>query len=132
MKRWHMKPQHYVIAAVVSFLIAVINLSGLVLRDDLMGRLIIGAIWSAVGIGWSSRYYYVRLKAREREVRDLRESLLARGRTNREIAEELVVGTETVKTHIGNILAKLHLAHRTQVVIHALKQGLISLDEIEL
>lgn len=57
---------------------------------------------------------------------------LAHGRTNREIAEELVVGEETVKTHVGNILAKLHLAHRTQAVIYALKQGLISLDEIEL
>ena len=58
--------------------------------------------------------------------------LLAHGRTNREIARELVVGEETVKTHVGNILAKLHLAHRTQAVIYALKQGLISLDEIEL
>jgi DNA-binding CsgD family transcriptional regulator len=44
----------------------------------------------------------------------------------------LMVGVETVKTHVGNILAKLHLAHRTQAVIHALKQGLISLDEVEL
>ncbi len=66
----------------------------------------------------------------DREVEVLH--LLAHGRTNREIAEELVVGAETVKTHVGNILAKLHLAHRTQAVIHALKRGLISLDEIEL
>jgi NarL family two-component system response regulator LiaR len=66
----------------------------------------------------------------EREMEVLR--LLAHGRTNRGIAEELVVGAETVKTHVGNILAKLHLAHRTQAAIHALKRGLISLDEIEL
>jgi NarL family two-component system response regulator LiaR len=66
----------------------------------------------------------------EREMEVLR--LLAHARTNREIAEILVLGEETVKTHVGNILAKLHLAHRTQAVIHALKQGLISLDEIEL
>jgi NarL family two-component system response regulator LiaR len=66
----------------------------------------------------------------EREMDVLR--LLAHGRTNAEIAEELVVGTETVKTHVGNILAKLHLAHRTQAAIRALKEGLISLDEIEL
>ena len=66
----------------------------------------------------------------DREMEVLR--LLAHGRTNREIAEELVLGAETVKTHVGNILAKLHLAHRTQAVIHALKQGLISLDEIEI
>jgi len=66
----------------------------------------------------------------EREMEVLH--LLAHGRTNREIAEELVLGAETVKTHVGNILAKLHLAHRTQAVIHALKQGLIALDDIEL
>jgi NarL family two-component system response regulator LiaR len=66
----------------------------------------------------------------EREMEVLR--LLAHGRTNREIAEELIVSAETVKTHVGNVLAKLHLAHRTQAVIHALKQGLISLDEIDL
>ena len=57
---------------------------------------------------------------------------LAHGRTNREIAEELVVGEETVKTHVGNILAKLHLAHRTQAVVLALKEGLISLDDIKI
>ena len=66
----------------------------------------------------------------QRELQVLR--LLAHGCTNRQIADELVVGVETVKTHVGNILAKLHLAHRTQAVIHALKQGLISLDEIDL
>jgi NarL family two-component system response regulator LiaR len=66
----------------------------------------------------------------ERELEVLR--LLAHGRTNREIAEELVLGVETVKTHVGNILAKLQLTHRTEAVIHGLKQGLISLDEIEL
>jgi NarL family two-component system response regulator LiaR len=65
-----------------------------------------------------------------RELEVLR--LLAHGRTNREIAEDLVLGEETVKTHVGNILAKLHLAHRTQAVVQAFKQGLISLDEIEL
>jgi NarL family two-component system response regulator LiaR len=57
---------------------------------------------------------------------------LAHGRTNREIADELVVGEETIKTHVGNILAKLHLAHRTQAVVFALKEGLISLDDIEI
>jgi NarL family two-component system response regulator LiaR len=57
---------------------------------------------------------------------------LAHGRTNREIAEELVVGEETIKTHVGNILAKLHLAHRTQAVVFALKEGLISLDDVKI
>jgi two-component system, NarL family, response regulator LiaR len=57
---------------------------------------------------------------------------LAQGHTNREIAAALVVTEETVKTHVGNILTKLQLAHRTQAVIYALKKGLISLDEIDL
>jgi DNA-binding NarL/FixJ family response regulator len=56
---------------------------------------------------------------------------LALGRTNRQIAERLVVGEETVKTHVGNILAKLQLAHRTQAMIYALKQGIVSLDELK-
>ncbi len=56
--------------------------------------------------------------------------LASLGSTNREIAEALVVSAETVKTHVGNILTKLQLSHRTQVVIYALKRGLISLDEV--
>jgi NarL family two-component system response regulator LiaR len=72
----------------------------------------------------------IRRDLTERELEVLR--LLAHGRTNRQIAEELVLGEETVKTHVGNILAKLHLAHRTQAVVHAFKQGLVSLDEIDL
>lgn len=68
------------------------------------------------------------LTAREEEV--LRQ--LALGRTNRQIAEALVVGEETVKTHVGNILAKLHLAHRTQAMIYALKQGLVAVDDLNL
>lgn len=68
------------------------------------------------------------LTEREKEV--LR--LLAHGRTNHEIAETLVVSDETVKTHVGNILSKLHLAHRAQAMAYALKHGLVSLDEIKL
>ncbi len=66
----------------------------------------------------------------EREQEVLRQ--LALGRTNHEIATALTVSDETVKTHVGNILTKLQLAHRTQAVIYALKKGLISLDEIDL
>ncbi|HZO71316.1 MAG TPA: response regulator transcription factor [Ktedonobacteraceae bacterium] len=69
----------------------------------------------------------IELTEREKEV--LRQ--LALGRTNHEIAEALMVSDETVKTHVGNILTKLQLAHRTQAVIYALKKGLISLDEID-
>jgi len=68
------------------------------------------------------------LSEREKEV--LRQ--LAHGRTNQEIAQELHVSAETVKTHVGNILSKLQLSHRTQAVVYALKQGLVSLDDVEI
>ena len=64
----------------------------------------------------------------ERELEALRN--LARGFTNREIAEALFVSEETVKTHISNILGKLRLTHRTQVIVYAIKQNLVSLDEL--
>jgi NarL family two-component system response regulator LiaR len=67
------------------------------------------------------------LSEREKDV--LRQ--LAHGRTNREIGEALHVSEETVKTHVGNILSKLQLSHRTQAVVYALKQGIVSLDDLE-
>jgi NarL family two-component system response regulator LiaR len=70
----------------------------------------------------------VELTEREQEV--LRQ--LALSRTNHEIAQALTISDETVKTHVGNILTKLQLAHRTQAVIYALKKGIISLDDIDL
>jgi NarL family two-component system response regulator LiaR len=54
---------------------------------------------------------------------------LARGRSNAEIARSLMLGRETVKTHVSSILAKLALADRTQAAIFGLQQGLIRLDE---
>jgi two-component system, NarL family, response regulator LiaR len=68
------------------------------------------------------------LSEREREVL----AQLAHGRTNREIAQALHVGEETIKTHVGNILSKLQLNHRTQAVIYALKRGVVSLEDVEL
>jgi NarL family two-component system response regulator LiaR len=58
----------------------------------------------------------------ERELEVLR--LIAQGRSNREIAEELAIAELTVRTHVSNILGKLHLASRTQAALCALKQGL--------
>ena len=58
----------------------------------------------------------------ERELEVLR--LIARGMSNRQIAKELVVSEKTVKTHVSNILAKLHLADRTQAALYAVREGL--------
>ena len=65
----------------------------------------------------------------EREVEVLR--LVAKGRNNREIADQLVISEATVRTHVSNILSKLHLASRTQAALYALREGLASLDEAE-
>jgi len=54
---------------------------------------------------------------------------LARGRSNKEIARDLSIGEETVKTHVSNILSKLHLADRTQAAIYGLQQRLVHLDD---
>jgi DNA-binding NarL/FixJ family response regulator len=65
-----------------------------------------------------------RLTERESEV--LR--LMATGLSNTEIAERLVVGVETVKTHVGNVLAKLDARDRTQAVIAAYESGFVTPD----
>ena len=57
-----------------------------------------------------------------REVEVLR--LVAKGLTNREIAEKLVISQKTVKVHVSNILSKLNLSDRTQAAIYAIKHGL--------
>jgi NarL family two-component system response regulator LiaR len=51
-------------------------------------------------------------------------SLIAQGKSNREIAMALSISEKTVKTHVGNILGKLNLADRTQAAIYAHKHGL--------
>jgi LuxR family maltose regulon positive regulatory protein len=61
------------------------------------------------------------LTAREQEVL----GLLAAGRSNRRIATELVVTLDTVKKHVGHILAKLGAANRTEAVARARQLGLI-------
>ena len=63
----------------------------------------------------------------QREVEVLR--LIAQGYENKDIAEKLVISEATVRTHVSNILGKLHLASRTQAALYALREGLATLQD---
>lgn len=63
---------------------------------------------------------YEDLTAREREVL----MLIAKGKSNKEIADELFITLKTVKTHVSNILAKLQVEDRTQAAIYAFQHHL--------
>ena len=64
----------------------------------------------------------------DRETEVLR--LLARGKANKEIARDLHIGEQTVKTHVGNVLAKLGVQSRTQAALHAVRIGLVPAEEV--
>lgn len=66
-----------------------------------------------------------RYQLTEREQEVLR--LMARGLSNAEIAAELILGLQTVKTHVANVLAKLNARDRTQAVIRAYESGFVPL-----
>ena len=55
-------------------------------------------------------------------------SLLAEGKTNKEIAEVLVISDRTVQTHLSNIFHKMKVASRTEAVLTAIRRGWITVD----
>ena len=65
----------------------------------------------------------------ERELDVLR--LIAKGMTNSQIAENLVISENTVKGHVSNILSKLHLADRTQVAVYAWQSGIVNKEQMK-
>jgi DNA-binding NarL/FixJ family response regulator len=65
----------------------------------------------------------------ERETEVLR--LLAQGKANKEIARALSIGDQTVKSHVGRILAKLGVQSRTQAALHAVRIGLVPAEATE-
>jgi DNA-binding NarL/FixJ family response regulator len=69
----------------------------------------------------AAKHAFAGLTAREREVA----ALIGQGRSNREIAEALVLSERTVATHVGNILAKLEFGSRAQIAVWARDRGLL-------
>jgi DNA-binding NarL/FixJ family response regulator len=63
-----------------------------------------------------------------RELEVLR--LAGKGLSNKEIARELVISERTVQTHLVNIFRKLDVGSRTEAVLHALKEGWLTLDDL--
>jgi NarL family two-component system response regulator LiaR len=57
--------------------------------------------------------------------------LVAKGLSNQEIAGQLSIAEVTVRTHVSNILSKLHLANRVQAALYALRVGFAELDELD-
>lgn len=64
----------------------------------------------------------------EREMEVLR--LATRGLSNQDIADELCLSLRTVQAHLGHIFNKLQVSSRTEAVVHAIKQGWVTLDDI--
>jgi DNA-binding NarL/FixJ family response regulator len=64
----------------------------------------------------------------ERETEVLK--LIARGKTNKQIAGELFIGEKTVKSHVHSILMKLDVSSRTRAALYAVRVGLVSADEL--
>ncbi|MBA3474206.1 MAG: response regulator transcription factor [Rubrobacter sp.] len=64
----------------------------------------------------------------ERETEVLK--LVARGKANKQISYALFIGEKTVKAHVSSILAKLGVQSRTQAALHAVRTGLVSLEEL--
>jgi NarL family two-component system response regulator LiaR len=70
---------------------------------------------------------YMTLTNREQEVLEL----IAEGLSNALIAEQLVISEKTVKSHVSNILSKLHFADRTQVAVFAWKEGIVKKNQTD-
>lgn len=64
----------------------------------------------------------------ERELEVLR--LIADGMSNADIAEQLIISEKTVKSHVSNILSKLHLADRTQAAVYAWREGVVRSNDM--
>jgi NarL family two-component system response regulator LiaR len=89
--------------------------------EPLLDAMVMRRLMDEVRSPTSAQADAARLTERETEV--LR--LIAKGRSNKEIARELTLSEKTVKTHVSNMLGKLGLADRTQAALYAVRERLV-------
>lgn len=68
MAKMRISPTYNVIAAIIAFAIAGISFFGIILKDDLVGRIIFGSTWSFVGVWWMGKYIHIRKKSKSTTV----------------------------------------------------------------
>ena len=100
--------------------VRVVDDGGALLAPSITQRLI-GQFTDRLGVDLSASDRLGRLTDREREV----VVAVGRGKSNAEISEDLFIGATTVKSHVSNILTKLGLRDRAQIVVFAYESGLI-------
>ena len=116
--------------------------SGYVLKDDPAEMLLRAIRMVAQGEEWvSPQATTILIESMRTEPQDIEDKLtkrelevlrlMARGRRNEEIANELVVTKQTIKNHVTNIFRKLNADTRVEAVLYALSTGLVSLDTIK-
>jgi len=95
--------------------------------EAVFDRKVVADILPQLGDGTNkSSIYLVELRGREMEVL----KLAAKGKNNRDIAEQLQISERTVQTHFVNIFQKMKVGSRTEAVVHALKNGWLTLDDL--
>jgi len=91
-------------------------------------RRLIGRFAERLAVDTAASGRLERLTERERDV----VAAIARGSSNSEISKELFIGAATVKSHVSNILAKLGLRDRAQVVVFAYESGLVEPGDVDI
>ena len=94
-------------------------LGGVALSEDMTTKLVTALAHKTNGFNTPGANSYALLTQREKEAL----ALISQGKTNKEIAESLVVSVNTVRAHVRSLMQKLNLDNRTQLAIYGLRQG---------
>lgn len=63
--KWQVSPKLCTVAAIIAFIIALISFFGIILENDLIGRLIFGITWSLIGVLWLGQYFQARKEIKD-------------------------------------------------------------------